>query len=62
MRETPGEQNGWNPTEYVVDPRIANEIIVAEAPDESNGWRRLVLGGGNRRFSVIMVEWSVVER
>jgi proteasome lid subunit RPN8/RPN11 len=56
--EAPGAQNGWNRTEYVLNPRKAGEIHVVEAPNPQNGWNRLVLRAERGDHSIIVLRWE----
>jgi hypothetical protein len=50
--------NGWNLTRYRWDPDRVREIAVLEAPNPSNGFKRLVLRNDSRKRSVILIDWS----
>ncbi len=56
--EAPGAQNGWNRTEYVLNPRRAGEITLVEAPNQQNGWNRLVLRAERGDHSILVLKWE----
>ena len=57
--ESPGPQNGWTKTLYMLNPRRASEIAVLEAPSQQNEWRRIVLRNKSKSTSVILVQWTL---
>ena len=56
--EPPGPQNGWNPTRFTVEPRIAGGLHVIEAPGPQNGWKRIVLQSTGRDESAVVIQWE----
>ena len=56
--EAPGAQNGWNRTEYVLNPKKAGEITVVEAPGQQNGWNRLTLRADRGDHSIVVLQWE----
>lgn len=57
--EAASERNGWNATHFQLDPERAGEIVVLEAPNPSNDFRRVALRSDARRCTVIVIDWSV---
>lgn len=57
-RERASAANGWNSTVFRWDPDRARELVVLEAPNPTNDYKRLVLRNDARACSVILVEWS----
>jgi proteasome lid subunit RPN8/RPN11 len=58
-QESPGRGNGWNATRFEWNPERVRELTVLEAPNVSNGFRRLVLRSDIRSYPVIIVEWKL---
>lgn len=58
--ESPGPQNGWNKTLYILNPHRAADIAAVELPALNNGWKRLVLHSKSQRPSVFVVEWTLM--
>ena len=57
--EKPARANGWNSTEFQFDPERARELVVIEAPNTTNSFKRLVLRNEGRSCSVVVIDWSV---
>ena len=55
--EPPSVLNGWNTVLYKQDIVRARELEVVEAPGPANEWNQLVLRNGDRRLSLIVVDW-----
>jgi hypothetical protein len=55
--EPPSALNGWNTVIYKQDIARASELEVVEAPGPGNEWSHLVLRNGDRRLSLIVVDW-----
>jgi hypothetical protein len=58
-REIASAANGWNATIYRWEPDRARELVVLEAPNPSNDFKRLVVRNDARSCRVMLVEWSV---
>jgi hypothetical protein len=58
--EAPGAQNGWNRTEYVLNPRKAGEIGLVEVPGQQNAWNRLTLRAERGDHAIIVLRWERV--
>lgn len=58
-REIASAANGWNATVYRWEPALARELVVLEAPNPSNDFKRLVVRSDARSCRVIVVEWNV---
>ena len=58
-REIASAANGWNATIYRWEPARARELVVLEAPNPSNNFKRLVVRNDARSCRVMVVEWSV---
>jgi hypothetical protein len=58
-REQPSVDNGWNATRFQWEPSRARDLVVIEAPNPSNDFKRLVVRNDARTCSVMLVEWSV---
>ena len=58
-REPASAANGWNSTLFRWEPGRAPELVVLEAPNPTNDYKRLVVRNDARTCSVILVEWSV---
>jgi hypothetical protein len=58
-REAASAANGWNATFFQWEPDRARELVVLEAPDPSNEFKRLVVRNDARTCSVIVVDWTV---
>lgn len=56
--EPPSAANGWNMTEYVYDPKSLNQVIVERTPG-SGSQSALTLRAGNKKVSVIVIEWQL---
>jgi len=57
--EQASDRNGWNAAQFEWNPQRASELVVLEAPNASNDFRRLALRSDARRCTVIVVDWSV---
>lgn len=57
--EPASKANGWNATRFEYDPQRARQLVVLEAPNASNEFKRLALRSDARNCSVIVVDWSV---
>jgi hypothetical protein len=60
--EAPGVQNGWNRTDYVLNPRRAGEVSILEAPGQQNNWNRLVLRVERGEHAIIVLRWERASR
>ena len=60
LAESPGAQNGWNKTTYTFNQQRSGDVIVDEAPAAQNGWNRIVLRSKTGRFSVVVVDWTLL--
>jgi hypothetical protein len=58
-RENPAAANGWNATVFEWDPERARALVVIEAPNPSNEFKRLVIRNDARTCPVIVVDWNV---
>jgi hypothetical protein len=58
-QEKPSSENGWNATRFVWEPDRARELVVLEAPNPSNDFKRLAVRNDARSCSVLIVEWAV---
>ena len=58
-REAASEANGWNDTVFHWEPDRARELVVLEAPNPTNDYKRLVVRNDARACAVILIEWSV---
>lgn len=56
--EQPSAANGWQKTQYVYDPKAVRDLIVEQMPAKSNP-KQLILRGGSRKISVIVIEWQL---
>jgi hypothetical protein len=59
VREAPAKSNGWNAMHFKFDDGRARQLVVLEAPNRSNEFKRLVLRNEGRDCSVVVVDWSV---
>jgi hypothetical protein len=57
--EAAAANNGWNATRFQWDAERARQLVVLEAPNPSNDFKRLALRSDARNCSVIIVDWSV---
>jgi len=57
--ETGSASNGWNATLFRWEPDRARELVVLEAPNPSNDFKRLAVRNDARTCDVVLVEWSV---
>ncbi|MBZ5725404.1 MAG: hypothetical protein LAP87_10430 [Acidobacteriia bacterium] len=57
--EPASQSNGWNKTRFAWDPERVRQIAILEAPNPSNGFRRLVLRNDSRRCAMILIEWRL---
>jgi hypothetical protein len=57
--EAAAKSNGWNATRFEWDPERAHQVVVLEAPNPSNEFKRLALRSDLRSCSVILVDWSL---
>jgi hypothetical protein len=55
--EPPSAGNGWNTVIYKQDNARASDLEVLEAPGSANDWSQLVLRNGDRRLSLIVLDW-----
>ena len=46
-------------TRFAWDPERVRQIAILEAPNPSNGFRRLVLRNDSRRCAMILIEWRL---
>jgi hypothetical protein len=53
-------RNGWLETRYIFDENRAATVSVVEAPGAANGFK-LILRGGQRPTSVVVVDWELIE-
>jgi hypothetical protein len=60
LAENPNAQTGWNKATYTFNPQRSGDVIVDEAPGSQNGWNRMVLRSKTGRFSVIVVDWTLL--
>lgn len=58
--EAAGARNGWNRTEFVLDPRLAGGVRVIESPGPTNGWKRVVLQSSVRDEAAIVIQWETM--
>jgi len=58
-RETASASNGWNATLFRWEPERARELVVLEAPNPSNEFKRLAVRNDARACKVMLVEWTV---
>jgi hypothetical protein len=56
-REPASQANGWNVLHFQYDPERARELVVLEAPNRVNDYKRLVLRNDARACPVIVVDW-----
>lgn len=56
--EPAAKTNGWNATRFQWDEERARQLVVLEAPNASNDFKRLALRSDARNCSVIIVDWS----
>lgn len=61
VTEPRSAQNGWMNTTYRYEPARAQDVAVAEAPATGNSFRKIVLRGGSRAISAVVISWDVVE-
>lgn len=61
VTEPRSAQNGWMNTTYRYEPARAQDVSVAEAPATGNSFRKIVLRGGSRAISAVVISWEVVE-
>ena len=59
ISEAPAQSNGWNAMHFKFDDGRARQLVILEAPNRSNEFKRLVLRYEGRDCSVILVDWSV---
>jgi hypothetical protein len=57
--ETPSKTNGWNRVQFEFDPARASELVILEAPNRSNEYKRMVVRNDARNCPVIIVDWTV---
>ncbi len=57
--EKPTKSNGWNNVGFQFDLARAGELVVLEAPNPSNEFKRIVLRNDARTCPVIIVDWTV---
>jgi hypothetical protein len=55
--EPPSAGNGWNTVIYRQDYVRASDLRVLEAPGAGNDWNQLVLQNGDRKLSLIVLDW-----
>jgi proteasome lid subunit RPN8/RPN11 len=60
-REPPGPLNGWNSTEFELDPNRAARVLVTEPPNAQTGWRKLTLRSDEAPVAVVVIDWKVAE-
>jgi len=60
LAENPSAQTGWNKATYTFNPQRSGDVIVEESPGAQNGWNRMVLRSKTGRFSVIVVDWTLL--
>lgn len=61
VTEPRSAQNGWLNTTYRYDPARAQDVAVAEGPGAANSFRKIVVRGGSRAVSAVVIAWEVVE-
>jgi hypothetical protein len=61
VTEPRSAQNGWLNTTYRYDPARAQEVALVEAPSAADGYRKLVVRGGRRPLSALVIAWEVVD-
>jgi hypothetical protein len=59
--ESPNPGNGWNTVIYKRDDAAAAEIEMLEAPGAANQWNQLVLRNGNRKLSILVLDWAAAK-
>jgi len=59
--ESPNPGNGWNTVIYKRDDAAAGDFEMLEAPGTANGWNQLVLRNGNRKLSILVLDWSAAK-
>jgi proteasome lid subunit RPN8/RPN11 len=57
--ERASKSNGWNATEFRLDDTRARQVVILEAPNRSNDFKRLVLRNDGRDCPVLLVDWSI---
>jgi hypothetical protein len=57
--EGASKSNGWNATEFRLDDTRARQVVILEAPNRSNDFKRLVLRNDGRDCPVVLVDWSI---
>ena len=57
--EPPSQSNGWNSLHFKTDPGRARELVLLEAPNSANDFKRLVVRNDGRACSVVLVDWNV---
>jgi hypothetical protein len=60
LAENPSAQTGWNKATYTWNPQRSGDVMVEEAPGAQNAWNRIVLRSKTGRFSVIVVDWTLL--
>ncbi len=60
LAENPSAQTGWNKATYTWNPQRSGDVVVEEGPGAQNGWNRLVLRSKTGRFSVVVVDWTLL--
>jgi hypothetical protein len=61
MSEAPSKANGWNAMHLRFDEARAGALLILEAPNRSNDFRRLVVRNEGRDCSVVVVDWKTFE-
>ena len=57
--EAPSAGNGWNALHFKFDGERARQLVVLEAPNRANEFKRLVLRNDGRDCPVVVVDWTV---
>jgi proteasome lid subunit RPN8/RPN11 len=57
--ERASKSNGWNATEFRLDDTRARQVVILEAPNRANDFKRLVLRNDGRDCPVVLVDWSI---
>lgn len=52
--------NGWQSTQYVLDPKAVRDVIVEQLPNAQES-KKVVLRAGARRVPVVVIEWQVAQ-
>jgi hypothetical protein len=58
VTEAPSKANGWNAIHFRFDRARAGALVVLEAPNPSNDYKRLVVRNQGRDCSVLVVDWK----